>query len=167
MFLKNVFLSNQKIINWNQWDTLNTIWIQKTFQKWQHQVLSTMWRNENSDSWGECKWFCHFRDLTAEFCSLWNLTENWYQLRDLRCRSSDCISSAHVHLLINIKSKEALSLTVSSIFLETESPARQIKNLTHTLLLVKSESKQMSRDLKFLIIIIFHILTTCVVFIMK
>lgn len=49
-----------------------------------------------------------------------------------------CISSASFHLII-IKSKEAASFTVSSVFLEVKLSAGQIKNLTHTLLLVKLE----------------------------
>lgn len=62
------------------------------------------------------------------------------QKTDISCEISvagplDSTSPASFYLLIHIKSKGGVSLTVSSIFLEMKLLARQIKNLTHTPLL--------------------------------
>lgn len=111
---------------------------------------------------GSCKWRSHLRGLTAVLCSLQDLRKT-----DISCNISvkdplDSTSAATFYLLISNKSKETVSLTISSVFLEMKLSAMQIQSLTHTVLLVKWESQQMSKDLKSLISVICHILITCV-----
>ena len=112
--------------------------------------------------WRQRKWRSHLRGLTAVLCSLQDLRKT-----DISCNISvkdplDSTSAATFYLLISNKSKETVSLTISSVFLEMKLSAMQIQSLTHTVLLVKWESQQMSKDLKSLIIVICHILITCV-----
>lgn len=72
-------------------------------------MLSTIWRNENSNYWGECKWFSHFRGLLHSSVAYGTSEKTDLSYEISVAGPLDC-TSASFNLLISIKSKEAVTL---------------------------------------------------------